>query len=735
MASKMQRSAEFDEQFLTCAICRQHFRDPRILPCLHTFCKECLQLWATKQQPLECPTCRKPVSLPDQGVDGLKSNFYVSNLLDFAAAKKGAGPGVPCQVCEGKEEGARSWCVQCAVLLCESCTNTHCRFPIMKGHQIVTQENLEASEGVPSGFQRKVFCPKHEDQVLTFYCEPCQILVCIACTVADHPRGEKHNPVEIGGVAERKKRDLQELLEKVEPREKALRASLGDVETEISDLRTSADAAIEEATEYFDHLMTLIQDRKGKVVREIGSRRQEVGKFCLQAQKEAMEFALAGLTSASEFCQQALEHGSDMHVIEVEGQARQRVEELLTTPADLTARPSLVVFSEATAVTEFRDAVAKAGRVQVKVRMDTSKCSVEVKPAVVKCTNVSLLTIKDENGQLFPVPKDDVTATLTDPYGQAVRTQVQEKDRGLWEISYTPEVTDDHRLKVKVKGQSVAGSPYDVRVQSSHTPVLTIGTKGSGEGELSDPRDVAVDMDGNIAVLENGNKRVQVFAARTGQSLLCFPVGGVDHLGIDIDSDGQFIVTSRNRLYSTGKQAIRVYSREGKLTKTLKPDCLQDPCGVAVLKDGRMVVADFTQKSCLLLQPDGSLIREIGKGQLQLPWFIAVDESRGIFFVTDGHAHKVCGFDLEGNLKVSFGKEGKNEGELQHPTGITFDPAGNIIVVDILTRRLQVFRPDGTYLTTVAMVKGQGPQGIALTPDGHIAVACFFRNVELYTYK
>ncbi|XP_019620501.1 PREDICTED: tripartite motif-containing protein 2-like [Branchiostoma belcheri] len=735
MASKIPRSAEFDERFLTCAICMLHFRDPRILPCLHTFCKECLQLWATKQQPLECPTCRKPVSLPDQGVDGLKSNFYVSNLLDFAAVKKGAGPGVPCQVCEGKEGGARTWCVQCAVLLCESCTNTHRRFPAMKGHQIVSQENLEASEGVPSGFRRKVFCPKHEDQVLTFYCEPCQTLVCVACTVVDHRPGEQHNPVEIGGVAERKKRDLQGLLEKVEPREKVVRAALSDVETEISELPTSADAAIKEATEYFDQLMALLQDRKEEVVAEIGLRRQEVGKY-LEEQKEEMEFELAGLTSASEFCKQALEHGSDVHVIEVEGQARQRVEELLTTPTDLAARPSVVVFSEGTAVAEFRDAVAKAGCVQVTGKVDASKCSLEVKPAVVKCTNVSLLAIKDKNGQLCSVPKDDVTTTLTDPFGQTVPTQLQEKGKGLWEISYTPEVSDNHRLDVRVKGQSVAGSPYDVRVQSSHTPVLTIGREGSGEGQLSYPIDVAVDKDGNIAVLENGNKRVQIFDTKTGQSLRSFPVVGEYPFGIDIDSDGQFIVTSRNQLFSTDKQAIDVYSREGELTKTLIPDCLRNPNGVAVLKDGRMVVVDDSQQSCLLLQHDGSLIREIGKGQLQGPEFIAVDESRDMFFVTDFPAHKVFVFDLEGNLNFSFGEEEENEGELHCPTGITLDPAGNIIVVNYWNNRLQVFRPDGTYLRTVAMVKGEGPWGISLTPGGYIAVACSVGHcVELYTYK
>ncbi|XP_066278615.1 tripartite motif-containing protein 3-like [Branchiostoma lanceolatum] len=727
MASKMQGSAEFDERFLTYPVCLLHFRDPRVLPCLHTFCRECLQEWATKQQPLECPTCRTQVSLPDQGVDGLRTNFYVNNLLDFAAVKKGAGPGVPCQVCEGREEGARSWCVQCAVLLCESCTITHRRFPAMKGHQIVTQENLEASGGVPSSFQRKALCPKHEDQVLTFYCEPCQTLVCVACTVVDHPRGDEHNPVEIGAVAERKKRHLQELLGNIQPRGREVEAALYDVKREISELPTSANAAIAQATAYFDQLMALLRDRKEEVVEEIGSRCRGVGK-CLETEKEEIEFELAGLTSAFEFCKQTLAHGSDVHVIEVEGQARQRVEELLTAltkevPTNLTARPSQVVFSEGTAVAEFRDDVARAGRVevQVKVKVDASKCSVEIKPALPGFSNVCLL---DTNGQISSELKDDVTVTLSDPSGQAVPTQLRGKGRGLWGISYTPEVTGNHRLEVKVNGRPVAGSPYDVSVQWSHSP--------HGEGGLSYPTDLAVDMDGNIAVLEQGSKRVQIFDAKTGQSLRCFPVDGRCLFAIDIDSNGQFIVTSGHPFYST--QAIRVYSREGKLTKTLKPDCLSDPFGVAVLQDGRMVVADGTQKSCLLLQPDGSLIREIGKGQLQYPQFIAVDESRHLVFVTDWGAHKVFVFDLEGKLKFKFGKEGWNEGELLCPAGITLDPSGNMIVVNRDNCFLQVFGPDGTYLRTVAVVRERS-HGIALTPDGHIAVACHSGQcIEFYKY-
>ncbi|XP_035699637.1 E3 ubiquitin-protein ligase TRIM71-like [Branchiostoma floridae] len=283
-------------------------------------------------------------------------------------------------------------------------------------------------------------------------------------------------------------------------------------------------------------------------------------------------------------------------------------------------------------------------------------------------------------------------------------------------------------------GQSVEGSPFDIRKQSNDTPVLTIGREGRLGGQLSCPADVAVDIDGNIAVLEAGNKRVQIFDAKTGQSLRGFPVDGGHPWAIGMDSNGQFIVTFSCKFGND--RAVRVYSREGKLTKTLKPESLRDPTGVAVLQDGRMVVVDSEQKFCLLLQPDGRLIRDIGKGQLQYPRFLAVDESRDLFFVTDCRAHKVFVFDLEGKLKFSFGKEGLIEGELCYPTGITEDPAGNIIVVNSSRGRLQVFEPDGTYLRTVAWVRGRFPRGIALTPDGRIAVTCYNGHcVELYRYK
>ncbi|XP_035698592.1 tripartite motif-containing protein 2-like [Branchiostoma floridae] len=728
MASKM--AGDLDEQSLTCPLCMLHFRDPRVLPCLHTFCRECLQEWAAKQQPLECPTCRTQVSLPDQGVDGLRANVYVNNLLDFAAVKKGAGPGVPCQVCEGGQNGDKSWCVDCTAWMCGTCTTVHRKLPGTKEHDVVPEEVLKAEKDV-SKFQRKRYCHKHKNQELVFYCESCNALVCTACTVVDHRPGHDHNPVEVSSIVDNKKDKLEHLLGQVDPRLKDMQDALKEFDKEMMKLDNSRIVSVNQASSYFQLLSDLLQKREREVLSQIDVTYRGIGKT-LESQKGEVELGVARLASARTFCRQAVGHGNEMHLLEVGEHAQRRVEGLLLERVNLKPEQEKVQFSEKVSVVEFKKDVERLGMVSSTVNVDALKCRVVTKTPVVGLECASVLETVDEEGQAIAVGCETVTACLTGPTGnRAVPTQLRAKNEGrLWEILYTPEFTGKHMLEVKVKDRDVAGSPFDVFVRSRESAVITIGSEGNEEGQLKKPIDVAIDGDGNVVVLEQVNRRVQVFHAGQGHMLKRFPIDSEGLFGTDTDSSGNLYVTSYGTDYG-----VRKYSKEGELLATFNPEFLRHPLGVAVLQDGRMVVADKQQKSCLLLQPDGSLIRDIGKGQLQDPWFIAADQSRGLIFVTDNRAHKVVVFDLDGNLKFSFGKRGTNQGELNGPTGVTLDRAGNVIVANKADGRVQVFGPDGTYLRTVTTTRG-APHGLALTADGYVAVAYYSGHcVELYRYK
>ena len=65
------------EEFLTCSICFEIYKDPKTLPCLHSFCKECIDNLTskghTKGHP--CPICREKFLISKNGAEDLKTNF------------------------------------------------------------------------------------------------------------------------------------------------------------------------------------------------------------------------------------------------------------------------------------------------------------------------------------------------------------------------------------------------------------------------------------------------------------------------------------------------------------------------------------------------------------------------------------------------------------------------------------------------------------------------------------
>ncbi|XP_051250876.1 nuclear factor 7, brain-like [Dicentrarchus labrax] len=47
------------EEDLCCPVCNEIFRDPLVLSCSHSFCKDCLKSWWTEKPTCECPVCKR----------------------------------------------------------------------------------------------------------------------------------------------------------------------------------------------------------------------------------------------------------------------------------------------------------------------------------------------------------------------------------------------------------------------------------------------------------------------------------------------------------------------------------------------------------------------------------------------------------------------------------------------------------------------------------------------------
>ena len=131
---------------LTCQICDKLFLDPRILPCLHTFCCQCVETLVRnrplKDKMLMCPTCQLETGLDSRAsVRKLPANSLLVSLLDLLLIQE--GEAVECDICDSSEESsAQVRCRECSVYLCELHEEAHKRARDTKQHVLLSLGKL-----------------------------------------------------------------------------------------------------------------------------------------------------------------------------------------------------------------------------------------------------------------------------------------------------------------------------------------------------------------------------------------------------------------------------------------------------------------------------------------------------------------------------------------------------------------------------------------------------------------
>ncbi len=161
--------------------------------------------------------------------------------------------------------------------------------------------------------------------------------------------------------------------------------------------------------------------------------------------------------------------------------------------------------------------------------------------------------------------------------------------------------------------------------------------------------------------------------------------------------------------------------------------------GLAVAA-GRIYVGNETLHRIEIYDESGKLTGVLG-GEAETvadPSDLAIDHAKSLLFAVDGGAKCIKVFTLsgDGTLIATIAGGGTGDNFLQHPTGLTIDPAAEEVYVsdygDIendVEPRVAVFGYDGGYRGSISGSHGaQGyyfskPQGIAIGETGHVFVA------------
>lgn len=77
---------QFD-QLLTCCVCLDRYRTPKLLPCQHSYCMEpCMEgLVDYVKRQVKCPECRAEHRIPYNGIQGFPTNVTLTKFLDLHA--------------------------------------------------------------------------------------------------------------------------------------------------------------------------------------------------------------------------------------------------------------------------------------------------------------------------------------------------------------------------------------------------------------------------------------------------------------------------------------------------------------------------------------------------------------------------------------------------------------------------------------------------------------------------
>ncbi|XP_066265865.1 tripartite motif-containing protein 2-like [Branchiostoma lanceolatum] len=781
---------EFDEKSLTCPVCKDNFDNPRVLPCLHTFCAGCLELlrWQKGKIQFTCPTCWHQVSLQGQDVTSLPVNFYINNLLDFRALQKSEETHNHCQACKSGVSWVEGTCADCRRQLCKNCITAHGNIPALKDHYIITLDDLKN----PSSRQKYTptqYCPKHTDQRMTFYCLPCAKLVCQACTVDEHRPGPDHDPQEVGKVAQKYNAELQTLVGQTLDTAEALKKTTEAVGDKLTSITTNCELQRTKIQEYFTQLRAKLDEAEQKVTVKL-DRMEQDQKEPLLKDKAGLEKTLRSTEEGLQFCTDVLARSNPVEILTLRQQLQNRLKSLTATKIshraldkDISFQPNLEILTctpgslslvkagitgggggatwgGATgggggATGGGGGATGGGGNLCFPLTVDVGSNNPVLKGFPVESLPTTVI-FRPQEGQVQGTP----LVTVTSPGGQHATLDTTETSEGVFEAVWRPQTSGKHvvgvttgggdgatrvvvggRVIFKREGGRTTGrgggatggggnlcSPLTVDV-GSNNPVLRFGQKGSQQGQFNKPVDVAVRGD-RLYVADTYNKRVQVFDLN-GNFCDSFTTTA-NAYSLTVLTDGTIVV-------ETGKEVIKKFSPSGKLIKKFPLGKYStNPYGLAVQRDGRVVVADLDKHSIFLFEVAGTLVKQVGgkgqgEGQFIKPSFVCVDKEDNII-VSDKDNHRVQVFDKNLNFKQKFGQKGKQPQGMWAPQGVSADSRGNIVLANLGDksrisgvehgRKLQVFGPDGTWVATISSDgdKLRRPHGLAVTEDGHVFV-------------
>ena len=319
------------EQTTICSLCRNVFKSPKILNCLHSFCAACLEqhianaLGQNGQRHFQCPSCDLEIELPVGALTGQYANCYqddtfLDKVIELLNALK---EDKVCDICDRRDENvpAVNWCMDCYDAMCESCLKVHLHGKMTSGHVVMSIDEMRKIplENIMKQ-KSKVPCQKH-NELITLFCVDCKDPLCVQCMAVAHRRCE--NVVTVAD-AMTSRMDLNDVITRLQKLQVSVESSNG-----ISDadkiLEDSIETSRSKIIDTCNALCEKFREQQATLLRELDDNAHQARKT-LKDRLEPRKIGAKSIKAANDRMQMMLSYGSDVEVLLAYNQVRKQLD-------------------------------------------------------------------------------------------------------------------------------------------------------------------------------------------------------------------------------------------------------------------------------------------------------------------------------------------------------------------------------------------------------------------------
>ena len=446
-----------------CPACLQNFDDARVLSCLHSVCKACIDkitVTATDGV-ITCPICRASTCLPQSGAGGLPKDVLASTASTRDCSME-------CGMCDDDKPRKKPtmWCKQCGLPLCDHHALPHIVSASSRGEAHLVGPLSLASQGTPRGGRSTLdsatpMCT-HHGEALKYHCGTCDVAICGACgLIGDH---KKHDNVRlIKDILDDRKKEVNTKMDTLEndvvPKLEHSIQAVDNVSTELArradevrtDIRKAGKQAVEMVEAHVEQMVQEVDDLELSRCKVLDRQRDEL-KSHLDAAKNAIHFRnrVMELTGSGEETQFSLLHALETRTTSLTS----------TTINEQPQHHSRLTFKAASdrdLATKTKEGIGKMIPCQASARHSRIEGSTSrrVQKGKTECITIRA---KDRDGENLTTG-DDVISTrclCMQAVENTPSTTITDNGNGSYTIACTYPTAGTFQLEVYVNGEKMA---------------------------------------------------------------------------------------------------------------------------------------------------------------------------------------------------------------------------------------------------------------------------------------